>query len=102
MSSVVELSREAILEGIRARRSYAATDNILLDFRIDGHLMGESIALEGRPTLSVKVVGSGPIEKVEVIKDNRYVHTQQAAGALEVDFDYRDNASGPGGQLLLR
>ncbi len=97
MIYVDEVSTESILEGIRARRAYAATDNILVDFRVDGHLMGASVPISGPPTLTVKVVGTGPIEKVEVIKDNRYVHTHEARGATEVDFDYRDNTPDIGG-----
>ena len=97
MIYVDEVATESILEGIRARRAYAATDNILVDFRVDGHLMGESYSTSGQPTISVKVVGTGPIEKVEVIKDNRYVHTHEARGALEVDFEYRDNTPGISG-----
>lgn len=93
MIYVDEVDTESILEGIRARRAYAATDNILVDFRVDGHLMGEAYSTDGQPLLTVKVVGTGPIEKVEVIKDNRYVHTHDARGATSVEFDYRDSTA---------
>ena len=43
--------REAIIEAFRARRCYAATDNILLVVRCGEHLMGEEFAISGKPTL---------------------------------------------------
>ena len=90
MIYVEEFSREGILEGIRARRAYAATDNILVDFQINGHFMGEAFETRQRPKLEAKIVGTGPIRKVEVIKNNTYVHTQRGQGA-ELAFSYLDN-----------
>ena len=40
-----ELTREAILDAMRARHCYGATAaKIVLDVRVDGHLMGEKVA----------------------------------------------------------
>ena len=44
-----ELTREAILDAIRARHCYGTTAaKIFLDVRVNGHLMGEKIADAGR------------------------------------------------------
>ena len=94
---VEDVSREAILEGIRARRSYAATDNILVDFRVDGHMMGSAYAASGKPKLTAKVVGARPIARIEVIRNNQYIHTHPGGGSAEVDFEYIDN-SAPAGE----
>lgn len=93
---VEEVSREAILDGIRARRSYAATDNILVDFRVDGSMMGSVIRSSGRPRLTAKVVGARPIDRIEVIRNNQYVHTHPGGGSAEVSFEYVDNSAPPG------
>jgi hypothetical protein len=95
MIFVDELTRESILDGIRARRAYAATDNILLDFRVNGVLMGSEISASGRPKLTVKVTGTAPIDKVEVIRNNEYVHTHSGDDA-ELDFTFVDSAAPAG------
>ena len=87
---VEELTREAIIEAIRARRAYAATDNILVDFRVNGRLMGEAFETSDRPRLEARVIGTAPIRKVEVIKNNTYIHTRRGDRS-ELSFSYVDN-----------
>lgn len=74
-----DLSRRAVLEALRARRTYAASDNIVLDFRLEMEnrqlLMGEAARLSGQPKLLVKATGTGPIQTVEIIRNNRFVYT---------------------------
>jgi len=96
MIFVDEVSRESILEGIRARRAYAATDNILVDFRANGRLMGSAFQTDQRPRLRVHAVGTGPIAKVEVVKNNEYVHTFSGSNTGEVSFEYVDNDADQG------
>jgi hypothetical protein len=43
----------------------------------------------------VKIIGTGPIRKVELIKNNTYIHTQRGAGA-ELSFTYVDNDASAG------
>jgi hypothetical protein len=90
MIYVDEFSREGIMNGIRARRAYAATDNILVDFRVNGRLMGEAFESSELPKIEAKITGSAPIRKVEVIKDNTYLHTQPGSGN-ELAFTFVDN-----------
>jgi hypothetical protein len=48
---VREISREGILEGLRARRCFATTgDRLLLDFRVGGAFQGGEVTLTDRPT----------------------------------------------------
>jgi hypothetical protein len=84
------VDRASVLDGIRARAAYAATDNILVDFRVNGALMGSAIEGSGKPKLEAKIVGTGPVRKVEVIRNNEYIHTQPGGG-VEVTFTYVDN-----------
>ncbi|MBI3698774.1 MAG: hypothetical protein HY238_28545, partial [Acidobacteria bacterium] len=92
---VTEVTRQAILEAIRARRAYAATDNILVDFRINEHLMGEAFAATETPRMWARIVGTARIQKVEVIRNNAYIHTQAGADR-SVEFTYVDNQPLPG------
>jgi hypothetical protein len=85
-----DVSRQGIIDAFKKRHSYAATDNIVLDVRCDGHLMGDAFELTGRPTLDIRVTGTGPVAKVHVLRDNRYVYTGQPK-TQEVTLRYTDN-----------
>ncbi len=92
---VEEPTREAILEALKKRRVYGATDNILADVRSSGHFMGEEFTVEGQPVIEVKLWGTAPFAKVHIIKDGAYVYTTEP-GAAEVSFTWRDTAAEPG------
>ncbi|HEY1381744.1 MAG TPA: hypothetical protein VGF55_33405, partial [Gemmataceae bacterium] len=73
--------RSAILDAIKKRHCYGATDNILLAVRSGDHIMGDEFAASGPPTLEVTAVGTGPIARVVVVKDSKAVATMTANGA---------------------
>jgi hypothetical protein len=87
--------REDILDAMRKRHAYAATDNIIVDVRIGEHLMGDAFPSGEIPLLKVRVEGTGPIAKIEVIKNNTFIHTVRPNGVSAV-FEYRDNDIQPG------
>ncbi len=95
MLFVEEPTREAILEAIRARRGYAATDNILVDFRVHDRLMGSVIAAAAGapPKLTAKVIGARPIKRIEVIRNNQYIHSHPGGGSVEAAFEFIDNSA---------
>jgi hypothetical protein len=88
---VKDNTREAILEALRQRHVYAATDDILADVRSGSHVMGDVFASPVAPELHVKLSGTAPFAKVQVIKDNQYVYATEP-GAKDVEFSWRDNA----------
>ena len=85
-----ENTREAILDAYRARRTYGATDDIVLDYRMDGHWMGERFAAESMPAAAVHVIGTGPIEEIVVIRDGEFVHRVAGTGESEAQFEWTD------------
>ena len=87
--------REDILNAMRARHAYAATDNIIVDTRIGDHLMGDVFDSREVPVLKVRVEGTGRIDRIEVIKNNTFIHTVRPQGATAV-FEYRDGDIQPG------
>ena len=90
------VAREEIVDSMRKRHAYGATDNIILDFRADGvHMMGDAFAAEKSPKFQVKVVGTAPIAKVEIIKDGKFVFDTQPGGST-ADFTYVDANPGTG------
>ncbi|MDP6174463.1 MAG: hypothetical protein QGF09_09875 [Rhodospirillales bacterium] len=76
MGALVEdLTRPAILEAIRARRTYALTgDRIDLDFSVNGVCMGSTIEAGRSVEVAYQVAGRDEIEMVEIIQDGRAVH----------------------------
>lgn len=79
------LTPEGLLEAIRARRAYAATDNILLDVRAHGsdgeHLMGEAFASTAPVRIRAHIVGTGEILQVDVIRNGSVAQTYRPEGS---------------------
>ncbi len=87
-----ELTREAILDAIRARHCYGTTAaKIFLDVRVNGHLMGEKIAEPAGGTVEVKATARCPaeIDRIEVCRNNCFIYTKQPAGP-EASFTFID------------
>lgn len=89
---VKEISRQGIIEALKARRCYATTgDKIFLDFRIDGHLNGEEIISSGNPHITAAIEGTAQLTSVVVFKDNEIIYEKkpdelQSRQSFEVDF----------------
>ncbi len=65
-----ENSLPAIIEAFKARRVYATSGKrILIDFRINEHWMGESISINTAPSISIKVIGTGKLAYVYLLRD---------------------------------
>jgi len=64
-----ELTRPAIFEALRRRRCYATTgEPIIVDFRVNGHLMGSEIQASEGPVIEASVEGTRRLIAVEVVK----------------------------------
>jgi hypothetical protein len=87
-------TREDLLDAFRSRRTFASTDNIVVDFHTAEAQQGAEIQAASAPELAVNVEGTGPIRTVEIIKNNRVVYTKRGEGASKVSFRYRDEAFG--------
>jgi hypothetical protein len=85
-----DMTREGILNAVRKRHTYGATDNIILDVRMGTHFMGDEFALARSQPLRVKVRGTGPLAKVEIIKDSKVIHSIDPAGQ-SAEFEYTDH-----------
>jgi hypothetical protein len=88
-----EFSRQGLVEAIKKRHAYAATDNIVLDVRCGSAIMGDEVRT-ARPRFSVAVLGTGPLATVEVLRDSAVVHTVRPTGKTteEVRFDWEEAA----------
>ena len=90
-----ETTRQDLLAAMRARRTYAATDNIIVDVRIGGHLMGEAFASREPVLVSVRAIGTRPLDRVVLIKNNEFVYAAEP-GTREAAFEFRDDEPASG------
>ncbi|HYW43001.1 MAG TPA: hypothetical protein VE959_09095 [Bryobacteraceae bacterium] len=89
---VRDLTREAVLDGLKKRHVYASTDNILADVRSGDHMMGDAFTTSALPSLRVKLTGTARFARVHIVKDNAYVYSTQPNSA-EVQFSWVDNSA---------
>jgi len=69
------LTKEALWEAFWSRRTYGTTgERIVVDFKVDGHMMGEEYDAEGAPSISVKVNGTKPLHAVEVMRGTQTIY----------------------------
>ena len=88
-------TRAAVLDAIRARRTYGATDNILLEFWLGDHFLGEDFSAAKKEPLRIRVRGTAPVSSVQLIRDGVYIH-KFAPAKREFELSYLDEESGPG------
>jgi 5'-nucleotidase / UDP-sugar diphosphatase len=86
-----KLDRASIFEAIRSRRNYATTGaRIVLEFTVDGAPMGSILTAKGPLTLAVRVEGTAPVDRVEIIRNLRdtfaAVRMHQTPGALDGEY----------------
>src|SRR5690606_38335848 len=93
---VDEVSRQGVLDSIRAKGVFASTGaRMLIDFRVNVAFLGDQIEAErDKPLkLEVRVEGDAPLDVVEIVKDHKVLHAVKGSGST-VRFEYLDQ-SGP-------
>jgi hypothetical protein len=92
-------TREGLLDAMRKRHAYAATDNIILDFRAASngttYIMGDAFSTRSAPQLSIHAIGTGAIKQVDIIKNRTFVYTARP-GVKEARFEFTDKQLEPG------
>jgi hypothetical protein len=93
-------SRQGLIAAMKRRHSYAATDNIILDYRLQAdareYLQGDEVTLGSAGfRLWIKVIGAAPIRQIDIIRNNTFALTRQNLGS-EVTFTYQDHDRTPG------
>jgi len=88
-------SRQGIIEAIRRRHTYGATDNIILDVHMGEHFMGDVFASTTSEQLRIRARGSGPISQVEVLRDSQVIQSfepNQRSIDLKMSITHLDSA----------
>jgi hypothetical protein len=84
-----DAGRQGVLDAIRKRHTYGATDNILLEVRMGAHLMGDEFSLGSPEPIRIVARGTAPVMRLDVIKDSRTIYTARP-GNRDVNFSYTD------------
>jgi hypothetical protein len=75
-----ELTRVSLWEAFRKRHVFATTGKrIILRVTCGDAMMGDELTVNQPPTISVEVIGTTGVEKVEIIRGVETVHVQQPA-----------------------
>ncbi len=92
--------RQDLVDAMRKRHSYGATDNIILDFRVEAggreYLQGDEIPATSQYVLRVNAVGTGPIRRIAVIHNESYAYEVTPTGERHSQFTYMDPHPVPG------
>ena len=90
-----DYSRQGLVDAMRQRHTYAATSNIILDYRMragDGEwIQGDAFSTSEVPTLRTVIRGTNDIKEVAVVRDNEYVHTRPG-DSERMDFEFRERS----------
>jgi hypothetical protein len=71
-----ELTREALWEAFQKRHVYASTGKrIILHVTCGDAMMGDELAISQPPTIKVNVIGTAPLEKVEVLRGTETIYS---------------------------
>ncbi len=91
-----ELTREAIFDALRKRRCYGTTNSrMIIDFRVDGHLMGEELRTKTAPQVTLFVAGTTPIKRIEIVHNGSVIHTHSGENLIE-EISFRSPSKEPG------
>jgi hypothetical protein len=67
--------RESLLDAVKRRHCYGATDNIIVNLRSGQFIMGDEFKAQGAPKLEIDVVGTNTIAKIDILRNSSVVHT---------------------------
>ncbi|MBM4265107.1 MAG: DUF3604 domain-containing protein [Deltaproteobacteria bacterium] len=88
-----EPTRASLLEAMRARRVYAATDDIIAELwagpEDEAHFMGEEFSTDEAPALRLRFEGTAPFDEVAIVKDGAVVK-RFAPGKAVVEESWTD------------
>jgi hypothetical protein len=87
--------RAGILEALRRRHCYAATDDIVVNLQSGGHLMGDEFKTREVPRLEMHVIGTGKIARIDILKDGDVAATIKP-GKAEYQGRWTDPQPGQG------
>jgi hypothetical protein len=96
---VEEATRQGIIDAIKARHTYGAMDNIIMDVRCGTAMMGDDMVVSDAPTIEIHIAAPKTINQVVVIRDNAIIYTYDPSSDPDptvFDHDFTDLSITPG------
>jgi hypothetical protein len=87
--------RRGVLDGMYDRRTYAATDEIVLKAEADGHMPGEEWESSKAPRITATIDAPDQILRIDVVKNGKYVYTTRP-NARTARLAWQDTEPGSG------
>ena len=84
-----ENDRQAILDSIRKRHTYGATDNLIVDVTLGDRFMGDDFESPQKPALKLRVQGTEKIARIDLVRNAAYLYTTSPLKA-EATVNYVD------------
>jgi hypothetical protein len=85
-----ENGRHEVWNAIKARRTYGATDNIVLEFWIGDCFMGEDCSATARAPIRIRARGTDDIAAIHLIRDAQYIYKAEPGGR-QAELTFVDN-----------
>jgi hypothetical protein len=83
------VDRAAIIESMRKRQTYGATDNLIVECRANGRFMGSEFRTTDKPQLELKATGTAKIARVDLVRNNQYIYAAEP-GQSDVAIKFTD------------
>lgn len=83
--------RAGLFEAMGARRTYAASDEMIIQATADNHMPGEEFSAPARtpPAIEARIAAPNVILRVDVVKNGRYIYTVRP-NAATASFTFQD------------
>ncbi|MBI5396080.1 MAG: hypothetical protein HZA91_12355 [Verrucomicrobia bacterium] len=72
-----DFTRPAILEALRARRTFGGTTKISIETRIGDRPQGSEIELTAAPKIEARLEAPSPIALVQIVRDGQFIYTSR-------------------------
>jgi hypothetical protein len=90
-----DFTRKAILDALRARRTFGGTTKVSIQARIGDQPQGTEIEVAAAPKIEAKLAAAEPLSLVQVVRDGQFVYASKP-NAAETAFTFTDPDLKPG------
>ncbi len=89
---VEQANRAGVLDAMLAKRTYAATDQILLKTTMDDRMPGETFEADAAnpPSIQIRVSAPDTIRRMDVVRNGKYIWTKRP-NARTFNAEFRDD-----------
>ncbi|MDP4585419.1 MAG: hypothetical protein NWT04_16020, partial [Verrucomicrobiales bacterium] len=79
------------IEGLKERRTVAATDKIYLEFVCNNEVLGSIFETDGNPEFRISVNGTSPLRRVTIVRNEEDYRVWDAIGGQTLKETFADD-----------